>query len=351
MKALFLAGGKGTRLRPLTDRLPKPMVPIMGVPLLRRSFERLKAFGVREIILSTCYKPESIVRCFGDGSRYGLKIRYVREDIPLGTGGAILHAGEWLRDGPFFVLNADILSDIDFGAMARFHRARKAAATLAVTRVEDPSAYGVIESDASGYAVTFKEKPKPGETVSHHINAGVYIFDPAVLQYIPAGRAVSVEREVFPRLLAQGERVATYDGCGYWLDMGTPEKYMRAHRDAFRGLYRLDEADFAKEPVYGRFHAQVSRDAMLRGPIYLGRDVQIAAGAVVGPNAVVGARSRVGRRSRVENAVLWHDVSVQNGVEILDSIVTDGCTVRRGAPCAHRIFTGEDAAGRQPAIS
>lgn len=341
LKALFLAGGQGTRLRPLTDRLPKPMVPVMGLPLLERSFKRLQTFGVREIVLSTCYKPECIEKYFGNGADYGLQIYYICEDVPLGTGGAIKNARSILGNEPFLVFNADIINDINYREMMRFHVRKKAEVTIAATWVENPSSYGVIEYDDQGYAVTFREKPQPHEIVSHYINAGVYIFEPDVLKQIPSGRPVSVEREVFPKLLKKGKRIAVYKGCNYWLDLGTPEKYMQAHLDAFKGLYRIDEADFERDPIYGFFNAKISRKAMLQGPVYLGKDVRIEAGAVVGPNAVIGRRSYIGKKCRIENSILWNDVTVENGVEIVDSIVTDDCIVERSSPYENMIFTGE----------
>jgi nucleotidyltransferase len=349
LKALFLVGGKGTRLRPLTEKLPKPMVPVMGVPLLQRNFDRLKTFGIQEIVLSTCYKPECIEQYFGSGANYGLQIHYVSEDLPLGTGGAIKNAERYFDKEPFFIFNADIISDINFGEMLRFHKRKNADVTIAVTRVDNPSAYGVIEYDDHDYAITFREKPKPHEVVSHYINAGVYIFNPQILKHIPAGRPVSVEREVFPKLLEKGKRIAVYKGCNYWLDLGTPEKYMQAHMDAFQGLYRIDEADFEKEPIYGRFNAKISGKAILRGPVYLGKDVRIEAGAIVGPNAVIGDRCCIGKKCRIENSILWNDVTVENGVEIIDSIVADECRVGLSTSYEKVIFAGD--ASKRLAIS
>ncbi|NLG93480.1 MAG: nucleotidyltransferase family protein, partial [Clostridiales bacterium] len=177
MKALFLVGGLGTRLRPLTDRMPKPMVPVMGRPLLERNMEALKLHGIHEIVLSTCYRPEVIEQYFGNGSDFGLKIHYVCEESPLGTGGAIKNCEEYFDD-TFLVFNADILSNINYSEMLRYHKRKKADVTIAVTQVENPSAYGVIEYDEDGYAYLFKEKPAPHEVVSHFINAGVYVFEP-----------------------------------------------------------------------------------------------------------------------------------------------------------------------------
>ena len=262
MKAVILAGGKGTRLRPLTERLPKPMVPIMGKPLLERTLEVLKLHGVDEIVLSTCYKADAIKDYFGDGSDMGIKIHYAYEDFPLGTGGAIKNSEKYFDD-TFFVLNADIVSNINFSEMLRFHKRKKADVTIAVTHVANPSAYGVIEYDNDDFAISFREKPK--EIVSHYINAGVYIFEPDVLKKIPSRRAVSVEREVFPKLLERGRKIAVYKGCNYWLDIGTPEKYIQAHRDSFTGKLRLPETDFSRQAVCCKLSARISGTAIFAG--------------------------------------------------------------------------------------
>lgn len=336
MKALLLVGGKGTRLRPLTDRLPKPMVPVMGRPLLERTLETLRRHRVDEIVLSTCYKSECIRRYFGDGSELGLKIHYAQEDFPLGTGGAVKNAENYFTE-PFFVLNADILSNIDFGEMMRFHRRKKAGVTIAVTQVKNPSAYGVIETDEDGYAASFREKPK--QTASHLINAGAYVFDPDVLRRIPSGRAVSVEREVFPKLLEDGRRIAAYQGCDYWLDIGTPEKYVQAHRDAFVGKLRLPEVSFSRHAVYSRRNTQISGTALIRGPVYLGRDVRIMNGAVVGPYAVIGDDCIIGNQCEVSNCLLWNRVAVESGTKMAECIVTDDCRIQNMPRCRRMIYT------------
>lgn len=336
MKALLLVGGKGTRLKPLTDNLPKPMVPIMGKPLLARTLEVLKSHGIDEIVFSTCYRSEAIESYFGDGSALGLKIHYVREDLPLGTGGAIKNSEKYFDDS-FFVLNADILSNINLSGMMRYHRRKKADVTIAVTRVNNPSAYGVIEYDADGYAVSFREKPQ--EIVSHFINAGVYIFEPCVLRRISSGRAVSVEREVFPRLLGKGRKIAVYKGCNYWLDIGTPEKYIRAHHDGFTGKLRLPEIDFGRRAVYSRLNARINGTVTLRGPVYLGESVRIGAGAVVGPGVVIGDNGVVGNRCEISNSILWNNVHVEGGVKMTGCIVTDDCRMKNASHYRHEIYT------------
>lgn len=298
MKALFLAGGMGTRLREMTKQLPKPMIPIFSKPLLARNIARLKEFGVDEVVLSTCYMPDKIRDYFGDGSGLGIKIDYVHEETPLGTGGAIRNAAAKFDD-TFLVFNGDIVSGIDLGRMLSFHKAHRAEVTIAATYVEDPSAYGVIEYDAQRMIRAFKEKPQPGETDSHLINAGIYLFEPSVLAHIPTGRPVSVERETYPALLAAGCRMAVYHEEAYWRDLGTPRDYLAFTSDL------LDE----ELPVFGGLSkmfygvckgAVTSPEATIIAPSYIAPGAVVKAHAVVGPYAVVEeARSSVRARRSI----------------------------------------------------
>ena len=341
MQALLLVGGKGTRLRPLTNRIPKPMVPILGRPLLERTLEMLKEHRVDDIVLSTCYKPECISAYFGNGSKLGMNMRYVCEESPLGTGGAIKNAGRAFGD-PFFVLNADILSTIDYSGMMRFHRQKKADVTIAVTQVENPSAYGVIEYDSNDYATSFREKPK---TVSSHlINAGVYIFEPYVLSEIPSGRPVSIEREIFPKILKDGGKIVVYQGCGYWMDIGTPAKYMQANLDAFSGKIPLPEVSPGCT-VFGRLSSEISRTATFRGPVYLGRNVQIGDEAVIGPYVVLGDNCTVGTGCAIDNSLFWDNCSVESGTGMSGCIVTDGCLISGPSRCRRLICTPDSVEG------
>ena len=340
MKAVFLVGGMGTRLRPLTDRLPKPMVPVMGKPLLERNIEKLNPHGIDGIILCTCYRSEYFEEYF-ERFEPGVRIQYVQEDAPLGTGGAIKNAQRYLEDEAFLVFNADIVSDIDVGKMLRFHKRKNADVTIASAYVEDPTPYGVLECDEDNNVISFREKPKPYEVVSHYINAGVYIFEPDVLKTIPSGRPVSVEREIFPRLLENGKRIAVYKGCSYWLDLGTPEKYMQLHEDIFEGRYAIGDMDFRVEPVVGRDKAKIHASAILRGPVWLGEGVRIEAGAIVGPNAVIGASSVVGKKCTVQNSVLWDNVELERDNHVSGSIITSDCFADYGLRIMKAIYTGE----------
>jgi mannose-1-phosphate guanylyltransferase len=340
LKALFLAGGMGTRLRPLTNHVPKPMVPIMGIPLLERSIGELKQCGVDEIVLSTCYQANVIEQHFGPDSRNGIKIHCVCEEKPLGTGGAIKNCEKYF-DETFFVFNSDILCNIDLKALAAFHKQKKADVTIASIEIDDPQNYGVIEYDPEDTILSFTEKPKPGEEKSHNINAGIYVFEPRVLDAIPAGKNVSIERDIFPMLLKEGYRMAVYRGNSYWIDIGTPRKYMQAHTDIFSGTCHVPENDFKSAQVYGRENVDLDPTAKITGPVWFGKNVHIGANAVIGPNVVIGDGFEAGRGLEVRNSVIWKNVMAGSGVSFDNSVVTSGCKVDSGVQCQNMIYSPE----------
>ena len=340
MKALFLAGGMGTRLRPLTNHLPKPMVPIMGIPLLERNICELKRCGVSEIVVSTCYQADCIEQHFGPDCRNGMEIHCICEEKPLGTGGAIKNCQKYFDD-TFLVFNSDILCNIDLKKLVDFHRQKKADITIAAIEVKDPSNYGVIEYSPDETILSFTEKPKPGEEKSHFINAGIYVFEPRVLDLIPTGKPVSIERDTFPLLLKSGYRMSVYRGDGYWIDIGTPQKYMQAHRDIFEGTCSVAENNFKSDKIFGIANAELDPSAKITGPVWLGKDVRIGANAVIGPNVVIGDGFQAGRGCEIRNSVIWNNVSAGSGVGVDHSVVTSGCRIGSGVKCENTIYSPE----------
>lgn len=340
MKALFLAGGMGTRLKPLTDHLPKPMVPIMGVPLLERSIKELKRCGVNEIVLSTCYKSDCIESHFDADSRSGLKIHCVCEERPLGTGGAIKNCQKYFDD-TFLIFNSDILSNIDLKKLVEFHKEKAADVTIAATKVENPSSYGVIEYNPDEYIVSFTEKPKPGEEKSNYINAGIYVFEPRVLDLIPPDQVVSIERDIFPLMLKKGFKLAVFRGDSYWIDIGTPQKYMQVHNDIFNGQCTVSENNFLSDKVYGLSNADLNPTAKINGPVWFGKNVHIGANAVIGPNVVIGNGFESGRGCEIHDSVIWNNVSIGSGVDINHSVITSGCRMESGVQCEDTIYSQE----------
>lgn len=238
-EAILLVGGKGTRLRPLTVNTPKPMVPAAGVPFLTHQLARARAAGVEHIVLATSYLAEVFEPHFGDGSSLGLSLEYVTEEEPLGTGGAIRNVASRLHSGPddpVLIFNGDILTGLDIQALVATHSSSGADVSLHLTRVEDPRAFGLVPTDATGRVTAFLEKPQtPEEIVTDQINAGAYVFRRSVIDTIPAGRPVSVERETFPDLLASGAHLQGMVDSTYWLDLGTPQAFVRGSADLVLG--------------------------------------------------------------------------------------------------------------------
>jgi mannose-1-phosphate guanylyltransferase len=295
VQAIVLVGGEGTRLRPLTSDVPKPAVTLVDRPFLAFAIEWLAAHGVSEVVLACGFLPDVLREALaGEEERSGVAISYVAEPEPLGTAGAIRFAAEALGDRleqRFLALNGDVLADLDLGALLRAHEEREARATIGLHPVEDSSAYGLVRCDGEGKVLEFLEKT--GEEVPGEINAGAYVLERSVLDLIPAGRAVSIEHDVFPRLVGDGLCALRLDG--YWMDIGTPERYLQASWDILERRVRT-----RVEPT--------------------------APGLLVGAGAAIDAEADVGPR-----AVLGPGCVVERGAQVGDSVLLDGCVVRRDA--------------------
>src|SRR3954463_13311673 len=304
MKAILLVGGKGTRLRPLTLHTPKPIVPILSRTFLHYQIDLLKQVPeIDEVILSLNYQPRRIEDVFGDGSDVGLKIRYVVEPAPLGTGGAIRYASEALTES-VVVFNGDVLTQIDLGAVLALHRERKAKATIVLTPVENPRAYGLVETDRDGNIQRFLEKPGEDEITCNTINAGIYILEPDTFDRIPKDTAWSIERSFFPSLIDRGETFMAYIYDGYWIDIGTPAKYLQVHRDIMDGRY-------AAPPFNGTSSAWISPDARvdagaeIHGPCFIDEGAVIKAGAKIFPYSVIGRQTHVEEHAVIDGSIVW----------------------------------------------
>jgi NDP-sugar pyrophosphorylase family protein len=332
LQAVILVGGEGTRLRPLTHALPKPMAPLLGRPFIGWIISRLKAAGVDDIILSCCYLPDAIEAHFGDGRSMGVKLHYVVEIEPLGTAGAIKNAREHIR-GPIFVCNGDIITGLDLIALHESHVRNKAIATIHTRAVDDPSHFGVVETTEHGRVKRFVEKPKPGETSARDINAGTYLLELEAIDAIPSGRAVSIEREVFPELIAGTGRVFAVSTQDYWIDVGRPDTYIQAHRDI---LDRRLEHPLGVEivpDIWSADGAPLPRGVGFYGPAYIGPGVSFGAGAYIEPYAVLYDGCTVEAGARIGRAILWPgcivgaDAIVRDAILGLDVVVEPGAVV------------------------
>ncbi|MFE9726637.1 sugar phosphate nucleotidyltransferase [Streptomyces sp. NPDC005794] len=339
-EAILLVGGKGTRLRPLTVHTPKPMVPAAGVPFLTHQLARARAAGVEHIVLATSYLAEVFEPYFGDGSSLGLSIEYVTEDEPLGTGGALRNVASRLAAGPdepVIVFNGDILTGLDIRALVAAHATSGADVSLHLTRVEDPRAFGLVPTDGTGRVTAFLEKPQtPEEIVTDQINAGAYVFRRSVIDTVPAGRPVSVERETFPGLLAAGAHLQGMVDSTYWLDLGTPQAFVRGSADLVLGRAPSPAVPGRRGDRLVLPTASVAADAKLTGGTVIGEGALIGEGArisgstvldgaVVEPGAVVtdslvGAGARIGSRSVLTGAVIGDGAQVGADNELRDGI-------------------------------
>ena len=341
MKAILLAGGKGTRLRPLTIHTPKPIVPILDRPFLHYQLDLLKHVPeIDEVILSLNYQPRRIEELFGDGSDLGIAIRYVVEPAPLGTAGAVRYAGESIRES-VVVFNGDVLTQIDLQAVIALHRERKAKATIVLTPVENPSAYGLVETDARANITRFLEKPTADEITCNTINAGIYILEPDTFDRIPKDTAWSIERSFFPSLIERHEPFVAYVDRGYWIDIGTPDKYMQVHWDVMDG--RCLAKPFIDHPsaAYVSPDARVEDGATLDGPCFIDAGAVVKAGARIGPYAVIGRQCHVEEHASIERAIVWANTRVSQEAIVRSSILGRHCHIGRNAVVEDGVVLGD----------
>jgi len=324
MQALILAGGKGTRLRPLTVYTPKPIVPICNRPFLLYQIDTLRRAGITDITLSLSYQQNKIEQLLGDGSDYGVALKYMVEPQPMGTAGAYKFAEELIRE-PTVVFNGDILTDLDLKAVIREHNERKAMATVVLAPVDNPRSYGLVETESDGRIRQFLEKPREDEITVNTINAGTYVLEPKVLDYIPAGENHSFEYGLFPNLLARKEAFyAHIPQRTYWIDIGTPERYLRVHHDLLASRV-------------GRIHIKERRGNFDSATIaeiddlsMIGDDCSIKPGAQI-INSVLGQGCFVEERARIENSVIWPHARLSTAASVTDAIVGRGCHIGRSA--------------------
>ena len=328
MQAVILAGGLGTRLRPLTLNRPKPITPLCTVPFLRYQLSLLRAHGIDDVVLSVSHFPEAIRAVMGDGSSDGVRLRYVVEEEPLGTAGGLRNAAD-LVEGRVVVFNGDILTDLDLSAMIRFHTAGGAGATIGLTRVEDPSLYGVVECEADGRVSRFVEKPARHEVTTDTINAGTYVIEAELLRLIPSGAIYSMERQFFPDLLARGIPFYGWVSAAYWIDIGTADKYRQANRDLLSHEIRLPVVPQGRPGAAGWMGdgTVVAESAKLLPPVVVGERCSIGERAHVGPFTILGAGTSVGADAVVVETICWEEVTLGQGVHLAGALLGQGCRI------------------------
>jgi len=330
MKAILLAGGKGTRLRPLTLHTPKPIVPILDRPFLYYQIDLLKQIPeIDEVILSLNYQPRRIEEIVGEGEGLGIRVRYVVEPIPLGTGGAVRYAGDSLTES-VVVFNGDVLTEVDLAAVLKLHRERNAKATIVLTPVENPRAYGLVETDQAGNIKRFLEKPGDDQITCNTINAGIYVLEPDTFDRIPKDTAWSIERSFFPSLIERGETFVAYVYDGYWIDIGTPAKYLQVHRDIMDGRYSAPPFNGASS-AWTSPDARIEEGAEIHGPCFIDHGAVVKAGAQIRPYSVIGRQTHVEEGAVIEGSIVWPNGWIGAEASLKGSILGRNCHVGRNA--------------------
>ena len=334
--AIILVGGEGTRLRPLTLELPKPVVPVLDRPFLKFQLEMLRKAGIEDIVLCVAFRPEGIRAVLGDGQDDGVRLTYVLEETPLGTGGAVKNAEGALGDR-VVVMNGDVLADMDLAAILRTHEDARASATIVLHPVDNPSAYGLVETDPAGRVQRFIEKPNPDQITTNRINAGLYVLETRTLSIMPKGEPYSIERGYFPTLIQSGEHVQSYTHSGYWIDIGTHQKYLQVHLDLLSRRFPCDIRADARGRGFVHASASVDPSAELSGAFFIGPGCEVGAGSKIEDGATLVGKVRV-HGGTVRRSVVWEET------QIGDQSTIDGALIGRRVRVGKHCFVGAGAA-------
>ena len=349
MKAVIMAGGEGTRLRPLTSNLPKPMMPLANKPMMEHVIDLLRRHGFDEIVVTLAFMPDAIRNHFGDGSEFDVHIQYATEETPLGTAGSVRNAADAL-DERFLVISGDVLTDIDLGKVVAFHEEKGALATIGLVPVENPLEFGIVITGENGSIERFLEKPSWGQVFSDTINTGIFVLEPSIFDHIADDRPVDFSSEVFPALLAAGLPLYGAVADGYWEDVGTVEAYVSAHKDILDQRVAVTVPGFeVSGGVWVSEGAEIHPDAVIEGPAVVGDNARVEAGARLGEYAVLGSNVKVRAGARIDRSIVQDNAYLGEGVRLAGTVVGRACDVRRGARCEDGVvlgdecFIGEDA--------
>jgi mannose-1-phosphate guanylyltransferase/phosphomannomutase len=342
VKAVIMAGGEGTRLRPLTSNQPKPMMPIANRPMMEHIIELLKRHGFEDIVVTVAFQANAIRTYFGNGVEFGVRMVYATEETPLGTAGSVRNAMDEL-DEPFLVISGDVLTDIDLASLVEFHRERKAMATIGLKSMANPLEFGIVITREDGSIERFLEKPTWGQVFSDTINTGIYVLDPAVFDWIEPDKPVDFSSDVFPRLLDDGLPVFGHVFSGYWEDVGTLDAYIRAHQDVLDGHVALDISGFrVGEGIWLGEGSEIDPAATVDGPAIIGDYCRVEAGARLGEYTVLGSNVRVGPDSFLQRSVVHDNVYLGPGVRLRGAVVGRSSDLRRGARLEEGVVIGDE---------
>lgn len=350
MKAVVMAGGEASRLRPLTSRLPKPLAPIANKPVMHHIIDLLRRHGIGEVVATLHYLADEVEAYFGDGEELGIRMHYVVEDTPLGTAGAVRLASEVIGKETFVIISGDALTDLDLTTVVEHHRSRGNCATIVLQRVANPLEFGVVVTDEDGKIRRFLEKPSWGEVFSDTINTGIYVLEPEVFDYMEPGKVYDFSKDIFPRLLRDGKQLGGFVTTDYWTDIGTLEQYQQANFDALQGRVRLELPGTERAPgIWAGEGTRIAPDARIAGPAILGKNCSVESGAVIEPFTVIGDSGIVAKNAVVERVVAWKDVYIGesaklSGCTIADqAIIKDHVTIAEGSVIGSACVIGSGA--------
>src|SRR3569833_2961651 len=343
MKAVVMAGGEGTRLRPLTSNRPKPLVPILNKPCMQHTIELLKRYGITDIVVTLYYLADEIEGYFGDGSELGVNLYYTVEDTPLGTAGSVKKAEEYLKDDTFVIVSGDALTDIDLEKAIGYHRDKESVATLVLQHVDNPLEFGVVITDDEGRIRRFLEKPSWGEVFSDTVNTGMYILEPSIFDYMEKDKPYDWSQDIFPRLLREEKPMFGYVMGEYWTDVGSLQQYRQAQYEMLQGKTQL--------PIEGRREGgaiwvgegtEIDPSAQLVGPLLIGKNCRIKAGAHIGPETVIGDNCLIEEGALLQRAIVWDSNYVGNQSKLTGctvcfrNTIKDDVTIQEGAVVGDR---------------
>ncbi|MFI5274167.1 MAG: sugar phosphate nucleotidyltransferase [Ktedonobacterales bacterium] len=350
MKAVVMAGGEGSRLRPLTVTRPKPMVPIVGRPVMEHILNLLKAHGITDVVVTVQYMASAIEDYFGDGAQLGMNIAYSREEVPLGTAGSVKNA-EDLLDEPFLVISGDALTDFDLSAIIAYHQQKKSRATLTLAHVANPLEYGVIITDQRGHITQFLEKPSWGEVFSDTINTGIYVLDPLVFNYIEKDKSTDFSQDVFPAMLKQGDPLFGYVAEGYWCDVGNLAEYMKANADVLQARVNvpLTGTDLGGG-VWVEDGVEVAPSAQLFGPVWIGHDAKITDNVMIHGPSAIGPYTIVDDRAQIDRSVVWSNSYIGERAELRGALVGSSTNIKSRAVMFEGAVIGDHSVVDENAI-
>lgn len=351
MKAVVMAGGEGSRLRPLTIRRPKPMVPIAGKPVMEHILNLLKRHGITEVVVTVQYLASSIEDYFGSGSQFGMRITYSREDVPLGTAGSVKNAEEQLTE-PFLVISGDALTDFNLTDLIQYHNDKKSLATLLLAHVPNPLEYGVIITNEDGHISQFLEKPSWGEVFSDTINTGIYMLDPKVFTYFEKDKPFDFSQELFPFMLKKGDPIYGYvTPSGYWCDVGNLSEYMRANADVLQDQVDIEiPAKDIGSNIWCEEGVEIDEGAQLYGPIYLGHDCKVRSGAIIHGPSMIGSYTIVDERAQVDRSIVWNNSYIGDRAELRGAIVGTSTNIKGKAVMFEGSVIGDNSIVQDSAI-